>query len=81
MERTRFEPTRLGPPELGTAEQGLDGPPGEVTSAQLAKEITGTSNNINAVATPDTAPSDPPSFADYEALRAKLNEVNLNGRR
>jgi len=52
-----------------------------VTTAQLSTAISGTSNNTNAVATLDTAPSDPPTFADYEALRAKLSEVILNGRR
>ena len=60
---------------------GIDGAPGEVTNAALAAAISGTSNNTNSVATMDTAPSDPPSFADYEALRSKLNEVILNGRR
>ena len=60
---------------------GTDGAPGEVTNAALAAAIEGTSNNTNAVATLDTAPTDPPSFADYEALRSKLNEMILNGRR
>ena len=65
--------------------EGLQGLPGEVTNAQLTTTISmaveGTSTNTNAVATLDTAPSDPPSVADYEALRSKLNEVILNGRR
>ncbi|MEQ1935692.1 MAG: hypothetical protein ABL962_17690, partial [Fimbriimonadaceae bacterium] len=72
----------FGIPQGSAGEQG---PPGEVTTSQLTTAISmavsGTSNNTNAVATMDTAPSDPPTFADYEALRAKLNEVILNGRR
>ncbi len=54
---------------------GAQGPPGEVTSAQLTAAINGTSMNSNGVATLDTVPSDPPTFADYEALRAKVNEL------
>lgn len=64
---------------------GADGAPGEVTNAALESAIStavsGTSNNTNSVATLDTAPSDPPSFADYEALRAKMNEMILAARR
>ena len=64
---------------------GIDGAPGEVTNAQLASAVStavsGTSNNTNGVATLDTAPSDPPSFADYEALRSKMNEMILAARR
>jgi len=37
--------------------------------------ISGTSNISNAVATLDVGPSDPPTFADYEALRGKVNEL------
>ncbi len=39
------------------------------------------SNNSNAVATLEIVPSDPPTFADYEAMRAKLNELILALRR
>lgn len=46
-----------------------------MTSANLATAVQGTSSNTNAVVTLDTAPSDPPNFADYEALRAKMNEL------
>ena len=60
---------------------GLQGPPGEVSNAQLTSAINGRSANSNGVATLDSAFSDPPSFADYEALRAKVNELILNGRR
>lgn len=65
--------------------QGPQGPPGEVSLVDLNNGLLNTLNqtsaNTNAVATLDTAPSDPPTLADYEALRAKLNELILNGRR
>ena len=54
---------------------GMPGAPGEVSNAQLTTAINGTSANSNGVATLDTIPSDPPTFADYEALRAKVNEL------
>jgi hypothetical protein len=66
-----------GPPILSLF---LRGPPGEVTNA-LASAIADTSNNSNGVATLDTGPSDPPTVADFEALRAKLNELILALRR
>ena len=56
---------------------GSDGAPGEVSQAQLDSAISGTSANTNAVSTLDTAFADP----DMEALRQKLNEMILNGRR
>jgi len=48
-----------------------------VTNAQLATEISGTSNNTNAVLTLDTPFADP----DTETLRQKLNELLLAARR
>lgn len=57
--------------------RGADGPPGEVTTAALDTAIAGTSANTNAVTTLDTAFADP----DTEALRQKVNELVLNGRR
>jgi hypothetical protein len=60
---------------------GNDGAPGEVTSAQLSSAISGTSANTNSISTLDTGFSDPPSLTDLEALRQKLNELILNGRR
>ena len=61
---------------------GTDGAPGEVTNAQLATAISGTSNNTNAVATMDTPfANDPPTLADMELMRAKFNELVLAGRR
>lgn len=55
---------------------GADGAPGEVTSAQLATAIGGTSANSNSVPTLD-APftNDPPTLADLETMRAKVNEL------
>lgn len=46
-----------------------------MTLAQLNSAISGTSANTNAVSTLDTAPSDPPTLADYQALQAKVNEL------
>lgn len=56
---------------------GIQGIPGEVTNAALAMSISGTSANTNSVSMLDTAFADP----DMEALRAKMNELILNGRR
>ena len=56
--------------------EGLQGPPGEVTNAQLATAISmaagGTSSNTNAVPTLDTPfTNDPASLADMELMRAR----------
>ena len=56
---------------------GSQGPPGEISQAQLDTAISGTSNNTNGVGTLDSPFADP----DMEALRQKLNEMILNGRR
>jgi hypothetical protein len=56
---------------------GAQGPPGEISQAQLNSAISGTSNNTNGVSTLDTGFADP----DMEALRQKVNEMILNGRR
>jgi hypothetical protein len=56
---------------------GAQGAPGEVTQAQLDTAINGTSANTNGVSTLDTPFADP----DMEALRQKMNEMILNGRR
>ena len=68
-----------GPPGNDGAQgpPGPQGPTGEVTTAQLNTAISGTSNNTNGVSTLDTGFADP----DMEALRQKLNEMILNGRR
>ena len=68
-------------PEGAQGPPGPEGPPGEVTQVDLDNALALTSANTNNVGTLDNAPSDPPSLADYEALRAKLNELILNGRR
>jgi hypothetical protein len=47
-----------------------------VTNAQLSSAIAGTSNLSNAVATLDTPfANDPPTLADLELMRAKMNEL------
>jgi hypothetical protein len=56
---------------------GSQGPPGEISQAQLDSAISGTSANTNGVSTLDTAFADP----EMEAIRQKLNEMILNGRR
>ena len=56
---------------------GSQGPPGEISQVQLDSAISGTSANTNGVSTLDTAFADP----ELEAMRQKLNEMILNGRR
>jgi hypothetical protein len=54
---------------------GSAGAPGEVTLAQLQSS---TSANTNAVSTlDDPFGNDPPTLADFELLRGKLNELIL----
>ena len=65
---------------------GAQGPPGEVTNAQLATAISmavgGTSSNTNAVPTMDTPfTNDPPTLADMETMRAAHNALVLALRR
>jgi hypothetical protein len=61
---------------LPSGAPGMDGAPGEVSSADLAAAIAGTSNSSNAVATLDTPfTNDPPTLADIETVRAKINEL------
>ena len=59
-------------------EQGIQGPPGEVTNAALASAIAGTSNNTNAVATLDTPFDDNPAA---ETIRQAFNALVLGLRR
>jgi hypothetical protein len=79
----------FGIPQGATGEQGIQGIqglPGEVTnvamSGAIAAAIAGTSNNTDMVPTLD-APftNDPPTLADLELLRAKINELILALRR
>ena len=68
-------------PQGPQGDPGPQGATGEVSSAALASAIAGTSANTNAVATLDTAfTNDPLTLADGELLRAKINEIILNGR-
>ena len=56
---------------------GIQGPPGEITQAQLDAAISGTSKNSNTVATLDTPFADP----DAESVRLRFNELVLTLRR
>ena len=73
-----------GPPGA-PGPQGNDGPPGptgEVSNAVLATDIAGTSATTNGVATLDTPfANDPPTLADLEVVRTKINEMILAQRR
>ncbi len=64
-------------PQGNNGSDGAQGPPGEVSQAQLDNAIASISANTNSVDTLDTPFADP----DMEALRQKLNEMILNGRR
>ncbi|MFZ4592858.1 MAG: hypothetical protein ACOYOF_01285 [Verrucomicrobiaceae bacterium] len=64
----------FGIPRGSDASQG---PPSEISQAQLNSAISGTSNNTNGVGTLDSSFAGP----DVEALRQKLNGMILNGRR
>ena len=52
-----------------------------MTNSVLASAVAGTSANTNAVPTLDTAFSDPPTLADMEVMRGKMNELILALRR
>ena len=67
----------FGIPRGNDGMSGSDGAPGEVSQAQLDSAINGTSNNTNSISTLDSGFAD----ADLEALRQKMNEMILNGRR
>jgi hypothetical protein len=74
------------PGPQGTAgNPGEQGPPGEVSQAALDGAITtavgGSSANSNGVATLDDPVSDPPTQAEVQANRNKLNELILALRR
>ena len=56
---------------------GPQGSQGEVSQAALDSAIQGTSPNTNGIGTLDTSYPDP----YLEEIRAKLNEVIINGRR
>ena len=71
----------FGIPRGNDGSNGNDGAAGEVSEAMLSSSISnaisGTSNNTNGVSTLDSGFAD----ADMEAMRQKLNEMILNGRR
>jgi hypothetical protein len=63
-------------PQGNDGPQGPPGNNGEVSNADLATAIATTSSNSDAVATLDTPfTNDPPTLADIEVLRAKVNEL------
>jgi hypothetical protein len=72
-------------PRGAQGEQGIQGPPGEVTNAAMdgaiASAIAGTSNNTNAVPTMDTPFTNDPTLADLELMRANYNALVLALRR
>ena len=68
-------------PQGNDGPSGPQGPPGEVSQSQLDNGLLNTLNqtsaNTNNVETLDSPFADP----DMEAMRQKLNEMILNGRR
>jgi hypothetical protein len=72
----------FGIPRGAQGEQGIQGPPGEVTTiamnGAMASAIAGTSNNTNAIPTMDTPFADNP---DAETLRQAFNALVLGLRR
>jgi len=60
---------------------GVEGPPGEVTTQQLDDAINGTSANTNAVSVLGFAVSDPPGQSEVQMILDKLDELIMNGRR
>lgn len=72
----------FGIPQGNDGSPGSDGAAGEISQQQLDDAIFTTSANTNNVDTLDTAfTNDPPNVDDMELLRAKLNELILNGRK
>jgi|UniRef100_UPI00378306DD hypothetical protein len=59
----------------GNDGSGSEGPPGEVTNAQLSSAIAGTSNFSNAVALLGMAVSDPPTQSEVQQIVNKLDEL------
>ena len=60
---------------------GQQGPPGEVTAAQFASAMSGTSNNSNGVGTLGLTVSDPPTQGEMQTLANKVDELILALRR
>ncbi len=64
-----------------TIPAGDTGPMGEVSSAMLATEITGTARDPSTVSELSLAPGDPPTQNDFLQLVEKLNELIVALRR
>jgi hypothetical protein len=76
----------FGIPRGAQGEQGIQGPPGEVTNVMMggaiATALAGTANNTNSVPTMDTPfTNDPVTPADLELIRANYNALVLALRR
>ncbi len=54
---------------------GGQGPPGEVTNADLGSAISGTSSNSNGVSVLNMTVSDPPTQGEMQAIASKLDEL------
>ncbi len=65
----------------GDGAPGIQGPPGEVTNAQLTAAITGTSSNSNAVAVLGMTVSDPPTQGEMQQIANKMDELIVMLRR
>ncbi|MBI3881040.1 MAG: hypothetical protein HY301_13395, partial [Verrucomicrobia bacterium] len=60
---------------------GAPGAPGEVSNADLAAAIAGTSSNTNAVATLGLVASDPATQSEVQAIADKVDEFLTAARR
>jgi hypothetical protein len=72
----RLGTSLAGPATLHPAGPGPQGLLGEYRWRKLTTAINGTSTHSNAVTMMDTAfVNDPPTLADLELMRAKMNEL------
>jgi hypothetical protein len=69
--RSLIDSVPVGPP--GPMDQ--QGPPGEVTAAQLNAAISGTSNNSNGVSLLNLIISNPPTQGEMQSITNKLVEL------
>ncbi len=65
----------FGIPRGAQGEQGIQGPPGEVTNAALAGAIAGTAQNPNGIAPFGGSFSDPPTQAELMAFAAYVETL------
>lgn len=56
-------------------DEGLVGPPGEVTLTDLTNAINGTSSNSNTISMLGMTVSDPPTQAEMQTIANKLDEL------